>query len=77
MGAINYVETFGTEYLPSTAADLIKMRTSEINCARECFETAGCSNFFFNKGCNILIGRAAANPLPSKSTTTARVTTRF
>ena len=77
MGAINYVETNGTEYLPSPAADLITRGTSEMNCARECFETAGCSIFFFNNGCNILIGRAAANPLPSKTTTTAGELSNF
>ena len=71
MGTINYVEVNGTEYLPSASGNLIAKETSEINCARECFETAGCSNFFFNGDCNIFIGRAVANPLPSDTTTTA------
>ena len=69
MGVINYVESNGTEYLPSASANLITTTTSEINCGRECFETAGCSNFFFNNGCNILIGRGAA--LASDTTSTA------
>ena len=77
MGAINYVESDGTEYLPSSAADLIMKSTSEMNCAQECFETAGCSYFFFNNGCNIIIGRAARNPQPSNTITTAGELSKF
>ena len=77
MGAINYVEVNRTEYLPSSSADVIATTTSKINCARDCFETAGCSKFFFSDGCNILIGRAARSILPANTTTTAGELSKF
>ena len=44
---------------------------AESECARECFQTAGCSSFYYDGECHVIIGRASANPLLSSAVSAA------
>ena len=76
-GEVNFELTAGVPYENSQFSQPSAVQTSNVrqaDCAKSCFEQAGCSSYYFeNDECHFIIGSPAALPVSSSVTDSGRL----